>query len=78
MRKKRNEKKSSSNIVDINANQSEIRIEKLTNPISPLPRDSSVIRKISPPDRNATSPKAPPVVVSFSSMSCSPNHIKYI
>lgn len=43
--------------------------QELTNPMSPLPSDSSVIRSISPPERNATSPKAPPVEVSLSSIS---------
>lgn len=49
----------------------------LTSPISPLPSDSSVTRRISPPDRSATSPKEPPIEVSFSSISWSPNQIKY-
>lgn len=48
-----------------------------TSPISPLPSDSSVTWRISPPDRRATSPKEPPTEVSFSSLLWSPNQIKY-
>lgn len=40
---------------------------QITSPISPLPSDSSVTRKISPPERTATSPNEPPIDVSFSS-----------